>query len=409
MDTLNHGELQITMLSRLSLRWGGAEVSDSSGHSKKIWLLLAYLICSRGRAVSKEELAEVLWPPQRGEKQPANLANSMKTAFFRARACLDGLGPGMGHRLVQTTDTGYLWPAQIPVALDVDRFRELCAAGEDQQPGGWLAAAEMFGGGFLPKLREYPWAMETARDLAGRYAAAVEAALPMLAAQRRWADTVRLCRTAVVHDPLNESLYCQQMTALINLGEHRAAAQVYEDMNQFFLAQAGSLPGEEAQAIYRRATSGAGGGTVPAAAILDQLSEGPADGAFLCDYDVFRALYRLQVRDSARSGEETSLAVVTVTPKHGGQLNRRSLELVMANLLRLIPASLRQGDAVARCSASQYVLLLPRAGFQNSREVCRRISRSFGRLYPHSPATLQVTVCPLQPSGQMPPALEDQP
>lgn len=406
MDELN---LQITMLGRLSLRYQGAVVGDGIGHSKKVWLLLAYLICNRGRAVSKEELAGVLWPPQRGEKRPANLANSMKTSFFRVRACLDGLEPGAGHRLVQTRENGYIWAPDVPVALDIEEFQALCAAGGSSQPDNWLQAAEMFDEGFLPKLREYPWAAETARKLAGQFAAAVSAALPLLEEQGRWQDMVRLCQTALAHDPLNESLYCRQMSALINLGENRAAAQVYEDMNQFFLAQSGGLPGEEAQSIYRRATHDMGGGSVPSAAILDQLAEEPADGAFICDYDVFRALYRLQVRDSVRSGEETSLAVVTVAPKHGGQLNRRSLELVMANLLRLIPSSLRQGDAVARCSASQYVLLLPRASFQNSREVCRRITRAFCRLYPHSPAMLQVTVCPLQPGEHLPPAMEGTP
>lgn len=381
--------LQITLLGGLRFQYGENFVDDTSGHSKKIWLLLAYLVCARGRTVPREELSDLLWPEG---KRPTNLANAMKTALFRVRASLDRLYEGAGHQLVLCQGPGYRWNTEIPVLVDVDEFRALC--GPDRDLGDWLDALGMFGEGFLPKLRENPWASQTAEELRELYMRTVMAALPLLEEQRRWKEAAGLCREATLREPLNEELYCRRMSALLRLGENRAAALVYEEMNQFFLSQSGTLPGEEAQAIYRRAASSVSGGTVASAAIIDQLSEAPASGAYYCEYDVFRAIYRLQIRDAQRSGEETSLAVITVAHKYGGELNRRSLDLVMGNLLRLIPELLRQGDAVARCSASQYVLMLPRADFQNGREICKRICKAFARQYPHSPATLRVTVCP---------------
>lgn len=381
--------LQITLMGGLRFQYGENFVDDTSGHSKKIWLLLAYLVCTRGRTVPREELAGLLWPQG---KRPTNLTNAMKTTLFRVRASLDNLYPGAGHQIVLCQGPGYAWNPEIPVEVDIDRFRDLC--GPQRELDSWLRALGMYGEGFLPKLAENPWAAQTAKELAELYMRTVMAALPLLEEQRRWKEEAGLCREAALRDPLNEELYCRRMSALLRLGENRAAALVYEEMNQLFLSQAGALPGEEAQAIYRRASSSSSGGAVASAAIVDQLSEAPASGAYYCEYDVFRAIYRLQIRDSQRSGEETSLAVITVAHKYGGELSRRSLDLVMGNLLRLIPQLLRQGDAVARCSASQYVLMLPRADFQNGREVCKRICKAFARQYPHSPATLRVTVCP---------------
>lgn len=400
----NSRPIAVTMLGELSLRCGDATVSDATGHSKKVWLLLAYLVCNRGRVIPREELAGLLWDDGH---RPTNLANAMKTTLFRVRACLDKLYEGAGHSLVLCQGPGYCFDPEAPLSLDVEEFQALCAEKGSGQLDALLQAAAMYGEGFIPKLRQEPWAGEQAEALLKQYLQAVQDALPLLEERRRWREAAGLCQEACQRDPLNEGLYCRWMSALIHLGEHKTATQVYENMTQLFLAQAGALPGDEAQAVYRQAAGAMSGTALASASIVDQLSERPSSGAYLCDYDVFRALYRLQVRDSARSGEETSLAVLTVVHKHDGELTRRSLDLVMGNLMRLVPGMLRQGDAVAQCSAAQFVLLLPRANYQNAKEVCRRINRAFYRQYPHSPATLQITVCPLKPGEQPSVPVED--
>ena len=70
----------------------------------------------------------------------------------------------------------------------------------------------------------------------------------------------------------------------------------------------------------------------------------------------------------------------------------------MDNLLEQIRINLRRGDTVARCSASQYILMLPHANYENSCMVCERIIRAFCRQYPHSPAQLHYSVRPIEPT-----------
>ena len=43
---MDHSVLHIQMLGKFSLRWGDAELNDSDNRMKKVWLLLAYLICA---------------------------------------------------------------------------------------------------------------------------------------------------------------------------------------------------------------------------------------------------------------------------------------------------------------------------------------------------------------------------
>lgn len=385
--------LNVNMLNGFSITLGDATVGDSSGHSKSVWLLLAYLICARGKVVSMDELIALLWE---NSGKSANPRNAMKTAFFRARTCLDQLEDGAGHRLILRLPEGYAWNKEFPLALDTDQFRRLCAARGVDRLNSQLQAVELFGQGFIPKLRDNAWAARQDKELRQLYVKTVKKILTAWERQTMWQEVADLCASAAVQDPLNEELYLRRMAALMELGNNRAAAQVFEDMNQYFLSATGGMPSEEVQALYRQAVSNVNDRRVAPAVLLEQLSEPEDNGAFFCDYDVFRALYRLQVRDSVRTKEEVSLAVFTVTDQKDEELSPRSLRLVMENLRQIAPPLLRQGDAMARCSDSQYVLLLPRAGFENSRMVCERVRKAFFRQYPHSPAKLRVTVCPMK-------------
>ena len=53
-------QLNICMLDGFSIQSGGVKIDDSKSRTKKIWLLLAYLIFHRSRAVPQDELHQLL-------------------------------------------------------------------------------------------------------------------------------------------------------------------------------------------------------------------------------------------------------------------------------------------------------------------------------------------------------------
>lgn len=170
-------------------------------------------------------------------------------------------------------------------------------------------------------------------------------------------------------------------------------------MSELLLSQFGVMPSDEVLSLYREAVRTVNDHTVPAGVILEQLRETSGkNGALLCDYDVFKAIYQCFARAVARSGDAIHLALLSITGTDGKELSRRSLDRVVENLQEIICAGLRKGDVAARCSVSQFVFLLPQANYENSCMVCDRILRSFVRQYPHSPAQLHATVQPLEPN-----------
>ena len=155
---------------------------------------------------------------------------------------------------------------------------------------------------------------------------------------------------------------------------------------------------DELRALYRKATRTVNNHALSVEDLREQLrEEHVVGGAMLCTYDFFKILYRSETRTMARTGNTAHLCLLTVAAKDGSELPKRSLDRAMENLQELIRQNLRKGDVASQCSVSQYVILLPRANYENSHMVANRLMTAFYRRYPHSPARLRCVVQPLEP------------
>ena len=115
--------IQIQMLGTFALRAGDITVSDVGNRSKKVWTLLAYLICNRDRSISQQKLISLLWGDDSDSDNPEN---ALRITLHRLRAQLDQLWEGAGRELIVRKDGGYGWNSSIRVDLDCDRFEALC-------------------------------------------------------------------------------------------------------------------------------------------------------------------------------------------------------------------------------------------------------------------------------------------
>ena len=393
--------LTVKMLGEFSLKSGDTEINDGANRSRKIWLLLAYIIYNRNRPVSSEELFSLLWEE---EESSSNPGNALKTMFHRLRNLLNELDPHGGRELIVRREGAYAWNTKVPLTLDIDRFDQLAQAGlEARDPEKkltlYLEALSLYNGDFLNKMSSEAWVVPIAAYYHNLYIQMVMETLPLLEERERWADTARLCQSALEQEPYMEGLYCHQMSALLRQDKSQEAVKVYEAMSELLLANFGIMPSDEARNLYREAIRTVNDRTVSSGFILDQLRESSAaQGALVCDYDIFKVIYHSVARSVARSGDAVHLVLISAMGEEGDVLSRRSLDRVVENLQELIRASLRRGDIVARCSVSQFILLLPHANYENSRMVCDRIIKAFRRMYPHSPAALHTSIHPLEPN-----------
>ena len=120
-------------------------------------------------------------------------------------------------------------------------------------------------------------------------------------------------------------------------------------------------------------------------------------GAFFCEYEFFKDIYRLQARSAGRNGQIVHIALVTVMDGYGKKLTQSRLNTAMERLKDVVRNSLRRGDVFTRYSVSQYLLMLPSASFENADMVLNRVTRNFKHAYPKMDILLHYTVLPLDP------------
>ena len=394
-------KIRVQMFGRFSLCVNESRIDDSANRSHKVWLLLAYLIYHRSRTVPQEELVELLWGQ---ENDSANPLGALKTTLHRARTTLDQLFPSAGHQLIVRRSGAYAWTDTPETELDITVFEALChqaqtCGDEEERLEILLEALSLYQGDFLSKLSSQIWVVSVSAYYHDLYMQAVLQTLPLLERHNRFQDAVDLCRQALRISPYDETLYQHLMQDLLELGDQKSAVITYEEMSDLLLADLGVLPAEESRAIYREAIKTVNDRVISPGMLRQQLRERtPTRGALICDYDFFKLLYQVEARSVARSGDAIHIGLLSMTGETGEELSRRSLSLAMENLREQIRINLRRGDTASRCSASQYILMLPRANYENSCMVCERIIRAFCRQYPHSPAQLHYSVQPIEPT-----------
>lgn len=398
---MNMEQVNIHMLGGFSVTYGASSVNDSANRMRKVWLLLAYLVLNRGRVTTQENYLTLLRGA--GGEESADPNGKLKAMFYRVRTMLNSLEETAGHQWIVRKNGTYCWNEDISVTVDTEVFESLCRTAADTEDTDkslalYTEALTLYSGDFLPKLNMEPWVIPLSAYYHQMYLTAAQEALGLMKERGLWREMAALCEKALKIEPYSEELYCFYMRALLALDKRQEAVHAYEEMSENLFATFGVMPSDEARTIYREASREASAPAVPTATVREQLREqGDSQGALLCEYDLFKLVYQMQARSIARSGEVVHIALFSLRGYRNKELARRSLDVALNNLEELLLSNLRQGDLVCRCSASQLVVMLPQANYENSVNVCRRIEKAFERKFPHSPAQIHFSVQPLEP------------
>ena len=392
----------VRMLGSFSVQMGDKKIDDNSSRTRKVWLLLAYLLYHKGRSIPQKELIDLLW--EDGEEKD-NPQSALRTTFHRVRTSLNKLDETAGHDLILHQGGGYFINPEMEVELDIYHFNELVKAGEEAESDevrleNYLKAIALYDDDFLVKLSSESWARSVALHYHEIYIKIVKDALILLEKVQRREDAVNICIRALRIEPYSEDVYLHLMVNYLAMGERRNVIETYEKMSKIFLSDFGVLPSEEIRNIYYEAIKSSNETSVPMEVVQEQLKEPEAlNGALVCEYDFFKVLHYSTARLIERTGAAVHICMINVSGEGGKALSKRSHDTVMENLQEQIRINLRRGDVVSRCSVSQFIIMLHLANYENSCMVCDRIIKSFNRQYPHSPAHLTYTVKAVDPNS----------
>lgn len=395
--------IEIRMLGSFTLQTENNLISDENNRSRKVWALLAYLICHRGTSVSQKKLIELLWGDDSASTNPEN---ALRITLHRLRSQLDQLWPGAGKELILHKNGGYSWNAQAHIHVDSDRFEQLFQTKDVPESSRLtlcLEALALYHGDFLERQSSESWVIPVTTHFHNLFVLLTLETADLLSRQSRHREAAHICRRGITAEPYHEPLYQMLIRELAAEGDQKGAASVYESLCKRLFDDFGIRPSEETRAVYREAVHTPEGRALPIDEVMEHLQEPDIiAGAMQCDYDYFKVLCHAESRDAERSGNATHIALLSATGLTGEPLPKRSLERIMTQLGQQIRINLRRGDVISRCSTTQYILMLPKANYEDSCMVCRRVINVYHKAYPHTAIRIKFMVQPLTPGISVP-------
>lgn len=393
-------QIEVQMLGEFSITINGNRITNLTGRTKRVWLLVQYLIANRFKDVTTDMLQEVLWK----EGECGNPLNSLKNLVYRAREILKKLSGCPNAEFINYVDGRYQWNNNYPCTVDSEELVKCwkivkdSSLPDDQRVRSSSTVLSLYRGGFLPKSSYCTWAVLMAREYEARYIDCILNVCILLIKMNLYDEVITVCQTALKVAPLEESIHRMLLYAYITTNRRDEALMHYTHAAELFYQEFGVDVSETLLPVYRQMLNSISHIESDLNDIKNDLQEhGKPKGAFFCDYDIFKAIYRIQARSLARTGISIYLVLFTLNDMNGAYLDDNTARIAGAKLKEAIISSLRKGDVVTSYSATQFVVMLPVINYENAQNVTNRVLRKFRFLYRKNNIHVVTSIKPMNP------------
>ena len=347
--------VKVCFFGDFSIKSERGMLDEQTIHSRKILKLLSYFVMNRERMISGEELGEFLW----GNGGSANPLGALKNLVYRLRMTLRELGT---EEYIVSSAGAYGWNPNIPVSCDMEEFGQ---AGE--------------------KIRSIP------EELVEERITAYEEALfiyrkPLTAVLS--ADSFFSVRFTFYHSFFMK-LTGELCVLYDQTGDYKKIHQICaygitcDEVNEDMHSRLGIRRSRRIQALYEEILKM--DHNLEKATLEDvcsNIKEPELSGVFLCEYTVFREIYRLETRRASRGKIPEYLLLLTLEFHELEQVMEAARFLyhkkkAMEKLKTILMDQLRMGDVVARYSDEQYIVMLPWCTLEGVHKVINRIRGSY--------------------------------
>lgn len=374
-------KVKVQLFGKFTLTNGNRILNEETLHSKKLMRLLAYFIVNRDTILSHQKLIEVFW-----EDETRHPEGALKNLMYRLRTVMRELGD---ETYICTLPGAYRWNPEIDVETDYERFEELAARLRTVQTYGEETgriceeALACYRGNFSARIAEEPWLLSRTIWYQSLYMDITKTLCAVYQKAKKWDLLERLCNQALAVDAYDEEVHCWLLESLRGQKKYKLAAKHYERTAKLYYNNMGIRLTGRIQEIYQSLMRESGGATSSIAGVIRETREnGRPEGAYLCEYPVFRQVYRVEARRITRLGIAEYILMLTVRAS-GPEFPDESADLrlgkAMDALERVICKYLRAGDVVSRYSPTQFIVMLPTCSYESGTGVAERIRRNFKR------------------------------
>lgn len=371
--------LTISTFGEFSISYNNKSIGDKNIRSKKSCILLAYLITHRKNSVTQIELFDALWK----ENESDNPLGALKTLLSRTRTTLTELGYADSAKLIKSSNGSYFWNNDIPITVDTDVFemyynllKQNDISIEDKITFS-KKAIEIYKGPFLANYSSEYWVIPMSTYYHSLFIEIVDTIIDLLYKKNDFFAIVEICKNAITIAPYEEDFYYYLINSQYEIGNNKEAIEQYRNVENFFYNTFGVSLSDKFTELYKKINTTQNDLEFDLEKINDELIEKEdALGAFLCEFELFKQHFQLEIRASKRNNTSIQILLVSVVNTKGGIPPLSKLNPYIEKLENVIRTSLRASDIFARYSVSQYIIMLPNTSYENANIVLERIKNN---------------------------------
>lgn len=349
--------IEINLFDGFSILKDGTPILTNLSNTRKTKLFVAYLLVNRNRAIPHKELFELLWS---GEEY-SNPGTALRTLLYRFRSMLENEGAEQLDNAVISKRGTYQWNKNLDVTIDVLDFEEYSKSGlnleysDKARKESLRKAIEAYKGPLLPDFKSEPWMLSKAVYYRDLYSIVVENYIELLKKDGEYVEIVKVADQAVSTMGSSELIELEGTMAKL-------------------AAAGGGTINEGMEAHYKKVHDLSRNLLDDAKNIQEEMEDDTVEQkAFVCDYNTFKEIYRLQRRMHARGKATLFLGLLDI--RCNVEADPGYFESVMEDVVKIISWQLRCGDSICRKKKDQLAILFPADSYEDAIGVLERLKR----------------------------------
>jgi ATP/maltotriose-dependent transcriptional regulator MalT/DNA-binding SARP family transcriptional activator len=245
--------LRFELLGGFRVRRGGWELDDAAWERPMASRIVRFLLLQES-AVPEDALFDAFWPDRPADAARQHLA----VAVSRARKVLDL--PGTEGSMIEVKERTYRLRLRERDSVDSADFRRAAAAALAEEGAARRTALEhaaaLWTGEPLPEDRYSPWSFTRRERLAETYSHVLNALAETYEQSGDHHDALRVAKSLLEVDPLNEAAHRRLMLAYARTGRISHALRQYLECRRALVTELGVEPSTETSRLQARILAG---------------------------------------------------------------------------------------------------------------------------------------------------------
>ena len=351
--------LQIQMLGEFAIRNEFYKFPQETKKSMQVIMLIAYLIVNRTTLTNKTRLMEILWPNDSAE----NPEGALRNLVYRARLELKKFFPGEKVECILSKNNSYIWNSELECDLDLVRLEEMAEQIKEETDLDraltlCIRMLNEYKEDFMFEFSDENWILVQRNHYKNLKLECIGKVAEGLDQQQRYQEIVDLCDLLDYKEFTNTRIHELKLYAYYKLDKIAIAMSYYHDVIDMYYSRLGIEVSERMKEIYAMVQKSNAKNPVDVNELEREMFETGTDlGTFYCDFDVFKNIYRINLRAAQRSTRARFLVLMTMKDESGKLSEKRLLE--ESDLLKdIIFSMLRKNDVYSKCNMTQYSMII---------------------------------------------------